>query len=78
MNLSDQFIFEGGLLSDEVIDKIVLPADELAAYTFAPLPQAPGKFTPHLGRRIALAMAARTHQQTIYAENGVEVGGPLT
>lgn len=72
---SVQFIFEGGLLLDEVIDRIVLPADELAAYTFASLPQVFEKFTPHLGKRIALAMAARTQQRTIYAENGFEISG---
>jgi 8-oxo-dGTP diphosphatase len=72
---SIQFIFEGGLLSDEVIDRIVLPAGELATYTFTSLPQALNQLTPHLGRRLVLAIAARAHQQTIYAEDGVEVGG---
>ncbi len=69
-----QFIFAGGALSSDQIRQITLPANELAAYCFVSLNEAMCKLDARLGRRMQLALRAFHEAQTIYAEDGVEIG----
>lgn len=65
-----QFLFDGGVLTETQIQQIVIPADELARYTFAPYPEALHVLNRKLGRRITQAVRARADQQLVYLEDG--------
>jgi 8-oxo-dGTP diphosphatase len=65
-----QFIFDGGVLTEAQIERIVIPSGELAHYRFVPYPAALELLNKKLGRRITHALHARAHQQLIYLEDG--------
>jgi ADP-ribose pyrophosphatase YjhB (NUDIX family) len=65
-----QFIFDGGNLSAEQIDRITLPYDELKDFQFAPVEQVAKQLKPSLYRRVLAAIAAMNEGQPAYTEFG--------
>ncbi|MCW5850674.1 MAG: NUDIX hydrolase [Anaerolineae bacterium] len=65
-----QFLFDGGTISAAEARAIMLPPGELAVWRFAPLTEAMALLNPKLGRRIAFALRAREHGETLYLEDG--------
>ena len=68
-----RFVFDGGVLTDEQLDAIVLPPHELESWAFI----SPGELfvmlEPRLSRRVTAALGAREAGATWYLENGVPV-----
>ncbi len=71
-----QFIFYGGVLTNDQIAAIRLPTDELAGYRFCSPDEAAHLLTPMLARRLPFALAALEENRTIYLEDKVEIGPP--
>ncbi|OHV29064.1 NUDIX hydrolase [Parafrankia colletiae] len=67
-------VFDGGRLTREEAGRIRLPADELAAWSFAAADQLPDLMAPLLARRVAACLAARAAGTTVYLEDGVLPG----
>ncbi|MEX5636189.1 NUDIX domain-containing protein [Parafrankia sp. FMc2] len=67
-------VFDGGRLTREEAGRIRLPADELAAWSFAVADQLPDLMVPLLARRVAACLAARATGTTVYLEDGVLPG----
>ncbi len=65
---SIQFIFDGGVLSAEIIDQIVLPADELSEYRFLKPKKAMDLLNKKLRRRVGHCLKARERGDTVYME----------
>ncbi len=65
-----QFIFAGGVLSQEQITAIRLPLDELSEFRFVSLTEAISLVSPRMSRRLAYCMQALEKQTTIYLEEG--------
>nr|WP_307874220.1 NUDIX hydrolase [Frankia sp. AgB1.8] len=63
-------VFDGGRLTPIDAAAIQLPAEELAAWTFATLDQLPGLMVPLLARRVAACLVARAAGETAYLEDG--------
>ncbi len=63
------FIFLGGVLSDDEIQFIQLPASELLSYAFLQPTEAYGRFNQRLARRVRQSLQALENGQTIYMEN---------
>jgi 8-oxo-dGTP pyrophosphatase MutT (NUDIX family) len=69
------FIFDGGMLSDQDLDRITFADGELAELRFV-APADLDDYTPaRLARRIRTAVAAKKEGRTIYAEHGDEASG---
>jgi ADP-ribose pyrophosphatase YjhB (NUDIX family) len=68
------YLFDGGQLSDDDRERIVLQADELRSYDFHPADQLPELTIPRLARRIAAGVQVRTNGQTAYLEHGAIPG----
>jgi 8-oxo-dGTP diphosphatase len=64
-------IFDGGTLADG--DAIRLPADELRGWAWCTEPEAAGRLSPLLARRVAAAMRARAAGAAVYLEDGYDV-----
>lgn len=63
------FVFDGGLLGARVVEKIRLPAEELASYRFVP-PAEIGEWLPlRLVRRVTAAVAAKADGTIHYLEH---------
>lgn len=69
-----QFIFDGGVLTQEQIEQIVIPSNELSQYAFVPYEDALRLLNQRLARRITHALPAREQGRIVYLEDGV----PLT
>lgn len=67
------FIFDGGVLPDDVIAAIRLPAKELAEYRFFPSDQALALMKPRLRNRVACCLNSRDAGMTIYLEEEVPI-----
>lgn len=67
------FIFDGGVLPDDVIAAIRLPAKELAEYRFFPSDQALALMKPRLRNRVAYCLNSRDAGMTIYLEEEMPI-----
>lgn len=65
-----QFIFYGGVLSNEQIASIALPADEIAQYRLTSLEEACALVTQKLSKRLRASIHALQQNTTILLENG--------
>jgi 8-oxo-dGTP diphosphatase len=68
------FVFDGGALTAEQVDAIVLPPDELASWAFVPPGELGGRLAPWLARRVLAALEAKAAGDTWYLEYGVRSG----
>jgi ADP-ribose pyrophosphatase YjhB (NUDIX family) len=64
------YLFDGGRLSAEDRQRIVLQADEIRGYGFHRVDQVPELTIPRLARRITAGVQARTDGLTAYLEHG--------
>ncbi len=64
------FIFDGGVLTDEQIERITLDATEARRFQFLTLEQASDRMRPSMARRIARAKEALRRGFPSYAEFG--------
>jgi 8-oxo-dGTP pyrophosphatase MutT (NUDIX family) len=64
------FIFDGGVLSEEVISKLRLVDDELRAFEFCDQGQAKERLRPYVWRRVSLALEALGTGRAAYAQDG--------
>jgi hypothetical protein len=67
---SHQFIFDGGVLTDDQAATIQTHDEELGGLKFLPLESAAAHIRPSLLRRLRTAVTALESGQTIYAEFG--------
>lgn len=65
-----QFVFDGGLLSKELVGKIILQKEELEEYKFAPIEEALALLNVYLSKRVAKALDALKIDKAVYLENG--------
>lgn len=65
-----QFMFDGGVLSQEQIARIALQESELCEYRFVTPGQAEALLSPRSAQRLALCLQARAQGTTLYLENG--------
>ena len=63
------FIFWGGTLSEDEIQSIQLPADELRRFAFLDLAEVYGRFNQRLSQRVRQSVAALAEKRTIYLED---------
>lgn len=66
-------VFDGGRLTESEAAAVRLPAEELAAWRFAPADQLPELMVPLLARRVAACLTARAAGRTVYLEDGTLV-----
>lgn len=67
-----QFVFFGGVLTQEEIKKLQLPVTELVEYRFATLQQALSLLSPKLAKRLPKCLQAIRRGVTAYLEDGEE------
>lgn len=63
-------VFDGGLLSAELVAAIALPADELRSWAWCDASEVERLMPAALGRRVAGALRARREGITVYSEDG--------
>jgi 8-oxo-dGTP diphosphatase len=68
-----RFVFDGGVLTDEQLDAIVLEPDELTSWAFVAPDELFVRVEPRLGRRVSAALEAREAGATRYLEHGVPI-----
>jgi ADP-ribose pyrophosphatase YjhB (NUDIX family) len=68
------FIFHGGELSTDQINKIQLQADELDGYTFKPIAECTKLLSPNMAKRLPLCMKALEKKETMLLESGKDNG----
>jgi ADP-ribose pyrophosphatase YjhB (NUDIX family) len=64
------FVFDGGQLTDELLDAIELPAHELESWACMPEEELFVMVAPETTRRVAAALPARAAGETWYLEDG--------
>ncbi len=64
-------IFEGGRLTQQDIDGISLPTNELRGFAFCTFEEAACKVSPRMAHRLAAALAASQCGTTVYLEDGI-------
>lgn len=64
------FVFDGGRLGPEDIDRVVLPDRELARFRFFAEAELDEALIPRLSRRVRAALEAHRRQHAVYLENG--------
>lgn len=69
-NESLQFIFYGGILTDELISKIKLDGKELIEYRFVPISEAKNLLGQKLATRLPKCIDAIKTGTSVYLENG--------
>lgn len=69
-----RYVFDGGILTEEQLDRIVLPPDELTSWAFVPAEELFVMMAPRLMRRVTAALEARGAGVTTYLEHGQPVG----
>lgn len=67
---SMMFVFDGGVVSGEWTDRIVLQADELKSWRFMAPGQLGNVASPRLARRVMHALAALSAMEVRYLEDG--------
>lgn len=72
-----RFVFDGGVLTDQQLDAIELPAHELESWAFVAPDELFVMLEPRLSRRVTAAIGAREAGATWYLENGVPVDAPV-
>ncbi|CAG1005738.1 ADP-ribose pyrophosphatase [Anaerolineae bacterium] len=65
-----QFIFDGGVFSEQQIAQLKLPADELSECRFVDLAEAQALVHPKISRRLPHALAALSNHSGLYLEDG--------
>ena len=68
-----EFVFDGGGLTEEQLDAIDLPPDELASWACLPVEDLFAMLRGDLTRRVTAALAALAAGETWYLENGTRV-----
>lgn len=68
------FVFDGGVLGREFVERIVPDPGEVSGYAFRSLAEVEQLLIPRLARRVIAAVAARAVGETVYLEHG-ERGG---
>ncbi len=68
-----RFVFDGGVLADDLLEAIHLPPHELESWACLPEDELFFLLEPDLTRRMSAALAARAAGETWYLENGVRV-----
>jgi 8-oxo-dGTP diphosphatase len=64
------FVFDGGLLGREYVERIVPDPGEVSGYAFRSLAEVEQLLIPRLARRVLAAVAARAVGETVYLESG--------
>lgn len=64
------FVFDGGVLGREDVERIRVDAHEVSGYAFWSAAELGGLLTPRLARRVRAAMVARASGVAVYLENG--------
>ncbi|MEU7090892.1 NUDIX hydrolase [Kitasatospora aureofaciens] len=64
------FVFDGGTLPADELDRIAVDQVEIAEYAFHPSEQFDALLIPRLARRVHAACAARAQSETVFLENG--------
>jgi 8-oxo-dGTP diphosphatase len=67
-----QFIFFGGILSEEKIAEIDIATDEISAYQFLPPKQALTLVSQKLARRITQCLTIGDRSETLYLEDQID------
>jgi len=70
---SMQFIFDGGVLTDKQIEKIVIDPEEHLEYRFVTQAEALRLLNPELSRRTKICLALRKRGSAVYLENDERV-----
>ena len=65
-----RFVFDGGVLTEERLDGIDLPPDELESWACVPVEDLFVMLSGDLSRRVTAALDARVAGGTWYLENG--------
>jgi 8-oxo-dGTP diphosphatase len=65
-----QFVFDGGILSEEQIQAIRLQEEELSTYRFVPIEEAIALLALHVARRIRPSLQALQANGAVYLEQG--------
>ncbi len=68
-----EFVFDGGVLTEERLDAIDLPPDELASWACLPVDDLFAMLRADLTRRVTAALGALAAGETWYLENGTRV-----
>lgn len=71
-----RFVFDGGKLTDEQLDGIVLRPDQLSSWAYIPPEELFVMTAPRLTRRVTAAIEARTAGDTRYLEHGIPIDQP--
>lgn len=66
-----RFVFDGGTLTDDQLDRIELASSELSSWAFVAPDDLFVMVVPRLARRVAAALDARAAGDTRYLEHGV-------
>lgn len=69
-----RYVFDGGTLTDEQLDRIALAPDELSSWAFIPPEELFVMMAPRLMRRVTAALEARAAGVTAYLEHGLPAG----
>jgi ADP-ribose pyrophosphatase YjhB (NUDIX family) len=64
------FIFDGGVLSADLLGRIQLQAEEIGDFGYCPVDQLSRSTIPRLARRLSAAAGARVDGSTRYLEHG--------
>lgn len=64
------FVFDGGVLGSEVLERITFADNELSAYEFRSVDELDGLLIERLARRVKAAVIARGRGEMVYLENG--------
>ncbi|WOX24314.1 NUDIX hydrolase [Streptomyces solicathayae] len=64
------YLFDGGQLSAETLDRVTLQADEIKSIAFLSLDDVHQRTIPRLARRISAAVEARAAAAPVYLEHG--------
>ncbi|MEU9703155.1 NUDIX hydrolase [Streptomyces sp. NPDC047981] len=64
------YLFDGGQLSAETLDRIALQADEIKSFAFLTPDEVQARTIPRLARRISAAMEAHAVATPVYLEHG--------
>lgn len=67
------FVFDGGRLADDDLQKVVLPEDELERFDFFEVDQIDALLIERLARRVRAAAVARGQGDVAYLEHGAPV-----
>lgn len=70
-NESLQFVFFGGILSQDQINSIILPPDELEEFAFKPIQEAIALLHPRIQKRAEESFNALIKNEVVYLEEGV-------